>query len=227
LSVPAAIAFDLDGTLVDTVPSRIEAWLQALREEGIAVPRRVVAALIGSDGRYVARESAQAAGRIVDDSQAEVVDRRQGAIFEALNANPKPLPASRELMMLLDRRNIPWAIATSSRHEQVGASVRVLRLPRPPAIIDGREVVHGKPAPDLLLKACRELGVQPSQCWYVGDSTWDMRAAKAAAMGPLGVTAGSAVTADDLREAGAGVVCKTLHGVIRLVRRWPARDDQR
>jgi len=219
LRPPTAIAFDLDGTLVDTVPARIRAWLQALHEAGISVGYREVAMLIGSDGRHVARESARALGQDLDDQRAERIDRRQGEVFETLNVDPKPLPASRELLMRLEARTIPWAIATSSRHEQVGASVQALRLPRPPTIIDGHEVAHAKPAPDLLLKACRVLDVEPKRCWYVGDSRWDMIAARAAGMVAVGVTAGSAVQAGDLTSAGAVTVCKTLRGVIQLLGR--------
>jgi HAD superfamily hydrolase (TIGR01509 family) len=217
LPVPAAIAFDLDGTLVDTVPARITAWVQALREADILVSKGEVAALIGSDGKHVARMSARAVGRVLDDRKAEEIDRHQGEIFESLNIDPKPLPASRALLMFLDGRGIPWAIATSSRHEQVGASVAAMRLPRPPRIIDGRDVAHAKPAPDLLWKASRVLAVPPDRCWYVGDSTWDMIAAKAAGMIAVGVTAGSAVHADDLSEAGAAIVCKTLRNVKELI----------
>ncbi|TLZ58175.1 MAG: HAD family phosphatase [Methanobacteriota archaeon] len=217
LPAPAAVAFDLDGTLVDTVPARIAAWVQALREERISVSEASVAALIGSDGKYVAHESARAVGLYLTEDRAGGIDRRQGEIFDALNTDPKPLPASRALLGTLDARGIPWAIATSSRHEQVGASVKVLELPRPPTIIDGSDVANAKPAPDLLLKASRVLGVQPNHCWYVGDSTWDMRAARAAAMIAIGVTAGSAVRGDDLRAAGATIVCKTLRRVRKLV----------
>jgi beta-phosphoglucomutase len=219
LRPPAAIAFDLDGTLVDTVPARIGAWLQALQEAGISVGHREVAMLIGSDGRYVARESARTVGQALEDRQAEIIDLRQGEIFELLNSDPKPLPGSRELLTTLDSRSIPWAIATSSRHEQVGASVQALRLPRPPTIIDGHDVAQAKPAPDLLLKACRVLDVEPKRCWYVGDSRWDMIAARAAGMVAVGVTAGSAVQASDLTSAGAVRVCKTLRGLIQFIGR--------
>ena len=208
--------------MVDTVPARIKAWLQALHEAGILVGTVEIAALIGSDGKHVARESARDLGQDLDEQRAEGIDRRQGEIFEILNVDPKPLPASRELLMTLNARRIPWAIATSSRHEQVGASVQALRLPRPPTIIDGRDVAHAKPAPDLLLKACRVLGVEPTRCWYVGDSSWDMIAARAAGMVAMGVTAGSAVRAGDLTSAGAVKVCKTLRGVIQLIGREPS-----
>ena len=227
LARPAAIAFDLDGTLVDTVPVRIRAGRQALHEAGILTTEQSVAHLIGSDGRFVAQESARAAGRPISAPRSEAIDHRQGEIFDALNVKPRPLPASRALLMMLDGRNVPWVIATSSRPEQVGVSVRALRLPRPPAIVDGLDAPRGKPAPDLLLKAARVLGVPPARCWYIGDSTWDMVAAKAAKMPAVAVTAGSAVGAGDLREAGATVVCTTLRGVMRLVRREPPTRDRK
>ncbi|MGH2418839.1 MAG: HAD family hydrolase, partial [Candidatus Limnocylindria bacterium] len=99
---------------------------------------------------------------------------------------------------------------TSSRREQVAASIAALGLERGPRIVDGSHVAHAKPAPDLLLLGARELGVDPGDSWYVGDSTWDMRAAAAAGMVPIGVLAGAAVDADALRDAGASVVLPTL-----------------
>jgi phosphoglycolate phosphatase-like HAD superfamily hydrolase len=71
-------------------------------------------------------------------------------------------------------------------------------------------VAHAKPAPDLLLLAASELGIAPARTWYVGDSTWDMRAAVAAGMRPIGVLAGAAVDEGTLREAGAASVLDTL-----------------
>ena len=71
-------------------------------------------------------------------------------------------------------------------------------------------MAHAKPAPDLLLLAAEELGVEPARCWYVGDSTWDMRAAVAAGMPGIGVLAGAAVDREALEAAGASVVLDTL-----------------
>ena len=91
----------------------------------------------------------------------------------------------------------------------MATSVEALRLPRQPLIVDGSRVEHAKPAPDLLLVAAQELGVDPAEAWCVGDSTWDMRAAVAAGMVPIGVTTG-AVGARALLDAGARVTISTL-----------------
>jgi beta-phosphoglucomutase-like phosphatase (HAD superfamily) len=88
--------------------------------------------------------------------------------------------------------------------------VRALGLAAEPTVVDGSNVEHAKPEPDLLLLAARELGTQPAACWYVGDSTWDMEAAGNAGMVAVAVTAGAAVPADVLRRAGARLVVPDL-----------------
>jgi beta-phosphoglucomutase-like phosphatase (HAD superfamily) len=206
---PCAVIFDLDGTLVDTVETRIQAWLAVFAEERIAAARRQVAELIGSDGRRLAREVAAAAGIALADGRDEAIDARCGAIFADLNRDPRSLPGVHRLLALLDAARIPWAIATSSRREQVAASVAALHLPGAPAIVDGTHVAHAKPAPDLLLLAARQLEADPSCCWYIGDATWDMLAAVAAGMPAIGVTTG-AVDAATLFASGAARVVASL-----------------
>jgi phosphoglycolate phosphatase len=95
--------------------------------------------------------------------------------------------------------------------------VAALDLPRSPRVVDGSHVEQAKPAPDLLLRAAEELEVSPDRCWYVGDSTWDMRASVAARMTGVAVTAGSAVTAGDLEDAGASLVVAMLSDLLPLV----------
>ena len=207
---PAAVLFDLDGTLIDTVETRITGWLETLTEAGIPTSRDVLAPLIGLDGRRLAREIAALDGVVLDDERAEEVDRAAGELYGRLNREPRPLPGVRELVAAIEARRLPWAIATSSRASQVTSSVDALGLDRAPTIVDASHVKHAKPEPDLLLLAAKRLAVEPSRCWYVGDATWDMAAAVAAAMIPIGVTAGSAVDAAALAGAGAGAVVGTL-----------------
>lgn len=208
--VPAAVIFDLDGTLVDTVGARISAWEAVFREAGIQIDRAQLGPMIGMDGRRLATEVADAAGMLLDAAAVERIDHRAGALFDQHNRAPEPLPGARATLAMLDGAAVTWAIATSSRAEQVSSSVAALELDNVPRVVDGSAVAHAKPAPDLLLLAARELDVVAAACWYVGDSTWDMRAAVAAGMRPIGVLAGSAVDERSLRDAGASVVLPTL-----------------
>jgi HAD superfamily hydrolase (TIGR01509 family) len=210
LARPAAIVFDLDGTLVDTVGARIAGWSEVFTEEGIPATPAQIEPMIGMDGRRLAIEVARTAGIELDGDRAERIDHRAGALFDEHNRHPRALPGARECLARLDTAGVTWAIATSSRAEQVTASVAALGLDHEPRIVDGSAVTHAKPAPDLLLRAAEELGVAPRAAWYVGDSTWDMRASVAAGMRAIGVIAGAVVDARTLSEAGADVVLQTL-----------------
>ncbi|MDQ3879963.1 MAG: HAD family phosphatase [Chloroflexota bacterium] len=201
--------FDLDGTLVDTVDTRIRAWTRALRERGIDADRDQLAELIGADGRLVARRMAEAAGVTLTDADASEVDARSGVIYAELNTDPRSLPGVDEALAELARHRIPWAIATSSRPEQVAASVEALRLRQRPVIVDGGTVTNAKPAPDLLFAAAARLSVPVASAWAVGDAVWDMQAAAAAGATGVGVTTGAASEAA-LRAHGARVVIGTL-----------------
>ena len=210
LPQPDAVLFDLDGTLVDTVETRIRAWSQTFEEIGIPTTRDELVPLIGLDGKRLAREVTALAGQPIDDGRSEVIDKRCGEIYESLNDNPRALPGVRRVFDTIDARGLRAAIATSSRKEQVKTSVDALGLAREPTIVDASHVQHAKPEPDLLLRAAEELGVDPSRAWYIGDSTWDMAASVAAAMIAIAVTAGSVVSREALEGAGAAVVVETL-----------------
>jgi HAD superfamily hydrolase (TIGR01509 family) len=220
---PAAVLFDLDGTLIDSVETRIAAWLDALSEAGIPTTRDRVAPLIGLDGRRLAREIAALDGVSLDEDRTETIDHASGERYSQLNRDPLPLPGVGELVAAIEARGLPWAIATSSRASQVTSSVEALGIDRKPMIVDASHVKHAKPEPDLLLLAAKRLAVAPERCWYIGDATWDMAAAVAAAMIPIGVTAGSAVDEAALAGAGAGAVVGSLLDIAEAVAALPDR----
>ena len=217
LPPPEGLIFDLDGTLVATVQARIDGWVAALAAAGLSSSPEDIGPMIGMDGRRLARLIAEAAGRELSDDEAEAIDKVAGEEFDRRN-DPKPLPGLEPLLEAAREAGVRWLIATSSRAEQVRASVDALRLAQPPTIVDGSQVKHAKPAPDLLLLAAQRLGVAPERCWGIGDSTWDMRAAVAAGITAVGVTAGSAGSADALLEAGAARVVETLDELAATVR---------
>ena len=219
LPTPTAVLLDLDGTLVHTVPTRVDAWIAALADFGIPTDRDYVASMIGSDGVQLARDAGERVGIPMRRARAAEIDARHGEIYAALNTAPAVLPGVHDLVESLRSAGVPWAIATSSSSAgQVRASVAALRLAEPPVVVDGSQVEHAKPAPDLFLLAAERLGVDdPGQIWCVGDATWDVLAALAAGMTAVAVTAGSAVDARLLKASGAHLVVETLHDLVPLV----------
>jgi HAD superfamily hydrolase (TIGR01509 family) len=206
---PRAIIFDLDGTLVDTVGTRVDAWMAVFPRYGIDPDPVFLAPLMGSDGKFLARTTAEHYGVELAAGVDAEIDLQAGAEFRVLNADPRPLPAVHDLLEALTARGVRWAVATSSLPEDALASVAALRLGTMPIVCDGADVEHAKPAPDLLLKAAHLLDVEPAQAWYVGDSRWDMVAAKAAGMRAIAVLTG-ATSEQALVEAGADVTYPTL-----------------
>ncbi|MBA3308405.1 MAG: HAD family phosphatase [Chloroflexi bacterium] len=218
LPQPEGVIFDLDGTLVDTVGARIEAWLLTFQELGFEVDRNHLAGLIGADGKRLAIEVAEVGGRQLSEDRAEAIDRRAGERFDRINVDPQPLPGAVELLHALTASDLPWAIATSSRAAQVTASIGALGIGPDAHIVDGSNVAQAKPAPDLLLHTAERLGLSSRRCWYVGDATWDMRAARAAAMVAIAVPTGAA-SAETLLAAGAHLVLPALDELRRELQR--------
>jgi HAD superfamily hydrolase (TIGR01509 family) len=168
---------------------------------------------MGSDGRFLARMVAEHAGVALAPGVDEDIDRLAGERFSELNQHPRTLPGVAEILLWLDAAGLPWAIATSSRPDEALASVSSLGLSRRPLVVDGGDVEHAKPAPDLLLKAARSLGIEPGRMWYVGDAKWDMLAAVAAGMTGVAVATGATSQAD-LVAAGAATVFSDLEALL-------------
>jgi HAD superfamily hydrolase (TIGR01509 family) len=217
LPAPEAVICDLDGTLVDTVPTRIEAWMQTFAETSLPAERDHVASLIGSDGKWLAGRVAERANRSLSEDEAEAIDQRAGERYGDLNTDPRLLPGVEKFLDAMDAAGIPWAVATSSRPAQVRVSVAALRRDRWPLVVDGLSVERAKPEPDLLLAAADRLATRPEGCWCVGDARWDVLAAVAAGMHPVGVATGAA-SATDLRDAGAITVVDRLDDLIGVLR---------
>ena len=193
-SVPDAVVFDLDGTLVDTVPARIRAWREVFADDGFQVDDAALEPMIGMDGRRLAREVAASARRELDDDERRTHrPRRRGSASTATTESPGRSLARRTRSPGSTPRDDVGDRDLLARGAGARPRSRRSRLDHPPRIVDGSRVAHAKPAPDLLLLAAERARCRADGRWYVGDSTWDMRAAVAAGMHPVAVLAGAAV----------------------------------
>jgi HAD superfamily hydrolase (TIGR01509 family) len=199
--VPALI-FDLDGTLVDTVYVHVFAWQRALAEAGMPIDGWRIHRRIGMSGGLFTRAVARELGRPLAVDEVEQIQARHGELFRELLPERRPLPGAVELLCELRRTGIPHGIATSGRRPEIDASLEALELSPETVVIARGDVRRAKPAPDLFLACGAKLGVEPDECYVVGDAVWDLLAARRAGMLSVGLLSGG-YGEDELTRAGA------------------------
>jgi len=196
-----AFLFDLDGTLLDSVYQHVVAWHEVLLEVGIEVPAWSLHRRIGMSGGLFLAALAHETGRTIDAADVGMLSAMHAAAFERQRASVRPLPGAPELLAALSAIGVPWAIATSGL--EAGARPALELLGVPGAVLVTRDQVRrAKPDPDLFLAAARALGEEPAHCLVVGDSVWDLLAARRAGSLGLGVLTGG-YGQDELERAGA------------------------
>jgi HAD superfamily hydrolase (TIGR01509 family) len=198
----AALIFDLDGTLVDTVYAHVFAWQRALAEATMPIDGWRIHRRIGMSGGLFARAVAREVGRDLTREEEERLQRRHGELFVELLPQRRPLPGAVELLARLRKGRVPHGIATSGRRPEIDASLAALQVPPEMVVVERGDVVRAKPAPDLFLACQRRLGVPAEECFAVGDAVWDLLAARRASMLSIGVLTGG-YGEDELTRAGA------------------------
>ena len=133
----------------------------------------------------------------------------------------RPLPGAAELLATLTDEGVPWAIATSGLAVSARPALALLGLPEDTPLVTRDQVRHAKPDPDLFLAAADLIDVAIGRAIVVGDSIWDLLAARRA--GALGV--GPAVRRLRARGAGAGGRVPRVRRPGRAAR--PPRRDRR
>ena len=197
-----ALIFDLDGTLVDTVYAHVFAWQRALAEVGMPIDGWRIHRRIGMSGGLFARAVAREVGRPLGAEEAEAVQRRHGELYRELLPERRPLPGAVELLAELRLRGVVHGIATSGRRPEIDASLEALRVEPSTTLVERGDVRRAKPEPDLFVECARRLGVDPDECYVVGDAVWDLLAARRAKMLSVGVLSGG-YGEDELTRAGA------------------------
>jgi HAD superfamily hydrolase (TIGR01509 family) len=197
-----ALIFDLDGTLVDTVYAHVFAWQRALGEVGIPVDGWRIHRRIGMSGGLFARALARELGRPLADEEVEAVQQRHGAIFRELLPDRRPLPGAVDLLRDLRELGIVHGIATSGRRPEIDLSLDSLGIGSETVVVERGDVTRAKPEPDLFLECALRLGIEPRDCYVVGDAVWDLLAARRAGMLSVGLLSGG-YGEDELAGAGA------------------------
>jgi HAD superfamily hydrolase (TIGR01509 family) len=205
MKTPPAAIIDVDGTLVDSNYQHAIAWYRAFRLHGITIPVWRCHRAIGMGGDQIVP---YLAGEGFDAAEGDAVRVEEHALYQQLIHEVQPFAGARGLIEDLKARGCSVVLASSAKSEDVA---RYLDL------LDARELADGwtdsgsvertKPAPDLVEAALALVGGGPGV--MIGDSTWDVEAAKAVDVPTICVRTGG-FGADELRDAGAGGVFDSI-----------------
>ena len=199
---PPAFVFDLDGTLVDSVYQHVLAWREALEAAGIELAVWRIHRRIGMSGGLLVNALVRETGHRVPAEDMARLQEHHARAYARQVAQVRPLPGANELLAYLSRAGVRWAIATSGRLESAGPVLALLDLPADAIVITRDQVERAKPDPDLFLAAADRLGVDIHAAIVVGDSIWDLLAARRARALGVGVLSGG-YGQEELEQAGA------------------------
>jgi HAD superfamily hydrolase (TIGR01509 family) len=197
---------DIDGTLVDSNYQHALAWYRAFRSLGETFPVWRLHRLIGMGGDQLV---SAIGGEELEERIGDEARDRQVAEVDPMIGEIAPLPGARDLLVAIKERGHTLVLASSGKPHHVDAFLDLLDARD---LADGwttsGDVERSKPAPDLLEVARAKVGAEDARCVVVGDSTWDVEAAKRAGMPALVVRSGG-FGDDELRAAGAIAVFDT------------------
>ncbi len=189
------VLLDMDGTLVDSNDAHAGAWVAALAEGGHDVPFARVRRLIGMGSDTLLPE---AIGLAKDTPQGQRLSERWGAIFrERYLPDLQPFPGARELVARMRADGLRVVIASSGEREMLDTLIALVGLA---ALIDGTvsasDAARSKPAPDLVRAALGKAGLPPAATVLLGDTPYDIAAARKADVRTIALRCGGFSDAD-------------------------------
>ncbi len=197
-----AFLFDLDGTLVDSVYQHVLAWREAMQGAGIELAVWRIHRQIGMSGGLMLSAFLREIGRVLSSEEVERIQRTHAEAYRRQAGSLHVLPGAVELLAELSARGVPYAIATSGRLHSAQPTLELLHLSPDVPVVTRDDVRHAKPDPDLFVAAAQRLKVPINQCVIIGDSVWDMLAARRAWALAVGVLSGG-YGREELQQAGA------------------------
>src|SRR6266567_5384492 len=211
-----AFLFDLDGTLVDSVYQHVLAWREALERCGIELAVWRIHRRIGMSGGLFVNALLRETGHSVTAEQAERLGQFHAEAYARQVAQVRPLPGAKDLLAFLTKNAVHWAVATSGQMESTSKTLQVLGIGSKVPVITRDQVQHAKPDPDLFLAAAERLGVDIRASVVVGDSVWDLLAARRARALGVGLLSGG-YGEDELERAGAYRVYQDPFDLLRYL----------
>jgi HAD superfamily hydrolase (TIGR01549 family) len=157
---------------------------------------------IGMSGGLLANALARETGHTLTPAEVERTLQLHASAFRRYSDQVRALPGARDLIAHLARLGVPHAIATSGYAESALRSMKMLDISTDTPLITRDQVARAKPDPDLFLAAADRLGVSIEHSVVVGDSIWDLLAARRARALGVGLLSGG-YGEQELERAGA------------------------
>ncbi len=200
---PAAVLFDVDGTLVDTVYLHTVAWWEALRQQGHQVTMARIHRSIGMGSDHLLDALL---GERRDRSGDDGLSAAHLALYAPYWPRLSPLPGAADLVRACADRGWRVVLASSASGREAEVMTGVLDADEAIfAMTTSEDVEASKPSPDLVERALERAGVPADRAVFVGDAVWDAQAAAKAGVRCLGLLTGG-FAPQELREAGARAV---------------------
>ncbi len=202
--MPGAIIFDLDGTLLDTLEDLADSMNDALRALGFPThPLEAYRTFVGDGAQMLAQRAVPAAHARDEVTVGAAYQAYLGAYGRRWSLKSRPYDGVRDLLDACVVRGVKLAVFSNKADPFTQVVIRTLLPDWPWSAIRGQRAdCPRKPAPDGALQVASELGLDPGDCWFLGDSGVDMACANAAGMRGFGALWGFRSRAE-LEEAGA------------------------
>ena len=215
----STILFDLDGTLVDTAPDLAHALnLQLIKHGKPALPYEAIRPFASHGSRGLVGLGFGITPQ--DDSFIEMRDEYLSIYESVYMRSPVLLLGIAELLQAIESKGLTWGVVTNKPRRFTIGLIESMRLNlenRAACIVCGDDAPQPKPSPATLLLACKQIGVKPENCVYVGDAERDVIAGKASGMKTVVALFGYIDVTDKPAVWGADMLIHVPHDLLRFI----------
>ncbi len=181
-TIPAAIFFDLDGTLIDSAPDLAAAADKLRTDRGLpSIAYERYRPLAGAGARGMLRIAFE---MMPEHAEYEALREEFYVNYErSLTERTFAFDGVSDLLSAIRKHSMTWGIVTNKSKRFTNPLVAQMPLlVGAAAVVSGDTTAHTKPHPEPVLAAARAAGVDPARCWYVGDDKRDIESGRAAGM---------------------------------------------
>jgi HAD superfamily hydrolase (TIGR01509 family) len=207
------ILFDVDGTLADTNYLHTLAWSRALRDADEWAPMNAIHRLIGMGGDQLVPN--------LLGHESEAATKARPSRYKELIGDARAFPGAHDLLWRLHREGVAVVLATSAPDDELTSLLELLDADEAiDATTSADDVASSKPDPEVFLRAMTIGAIDPERALAIGDSIWDIKAARSAGIGCIAVESGG-FSQHELAEVGAVCVYRDVQEVLDQLRTGP------